>query len=206
LGSGDPCQLRRCDAGRVAASSSVAGIRAGGGGQSHAHSAPRGDQTGRTPPTSRRARPRVGAAQREVARRAAWQRSRPPTPLARRRPRGPRPPRCRPVSGWVRSRTGRQEEPAGARRAAGRRAPPVFNAGLFGVRVRRWLAVGHSPRDRTECGETSTIGDAGSWIRRRICALCLADPRVVSASGVSYDKSLHLATCCSGWRLHCRRA
>ncbi|KAG2607059.1 hypothetical protein PVAP13_4NG188311, partial [Panicum virgatum] len=105
-----------------------------------------------------------------------------------------RPPRGRPVSGWVRSRTGRQEEPAGARRAAGRRAPPVFNEGLFGVRVRRWLAVGHSPRDRTECGETSTIGDAGSWIRRRICALCLADPRVVSASGVSYDKSCPTAS------------
>ena len=165
--SGDPCQLRRCDAGRVAASSSVAGIRAGGGGQSHAHSAPRGDQTARTPPTSRRARPRVGAAQREVARRAAWPRSRPPTPLARRRPRGPRPPRGRPVSGWVRSRTGRQEEPAGARRAAGRRAPPVFNAGLFGVRVRRWLAVGH----RTGRGETSArsgmgaVGSDGGFVR-----------------------------------------
>jgi hypothetical protein len=165
-------------------------IRAGGGDQSHQPCAPRGNQTAGTPPTSRRARPRVGAAKRKVARRAAWPRSRPPTPLARRRPRGA----AASAGGCGARAQPNQQRGASRRHEAGSWAgapscrwraqlcaPPVFNASHFGVRVPRWLAVGH----RTERGETSAIGDGGSWIRRRICALCLADPRVLSASALA---------------------
>uniref|UniRef100_K3XZ52 Uncharacterized protein n=1 Tax=Setaria italica TaxID=4555 RepID=K3XZ52_SETIT len=99
--------------------------------------------------------------------------------------RGPRPQRM----GERPQPTSREEEPAAGTRRAGwapRRpvlqlcAPPVFNARLYGV---RGAAVARRRPQRGTAGETSASG--GCCIPRRICALCLADPRVLSASGLT---------------------
>jgi hypothetical protein len=125
LGSGDPCQLRRCDAGRVAASSSVAGIRAGGGGgQSHAHSAQRTSRgsSGQDPAhvaageATRWRRPAGGGEARCVAALPAPHPARPP-PTAR-----------------AAAAAGPPRQRLGAQPVAARRSPPARGGQLGGAR------------------------------------------------------------------------
>nr|TKW22536.1 hypothetical protein SEVIR_4G235000v2 [Setaria viridis] len=177
-------QLCRRDTDR--ASSSIAG--SGRGSPSHPPSA---GSNGRHPAhvsaheATRWRRPAEGGEARCVAALAAPHPDCPSPTRGPRPARGPRPQRM----GERPQPTSREEEPAAGTRRAGwapRRpvlqlcAPPVFNARLYGV---RGAAVARRRPQRGTAGETSASG--GCCIPRRICALCLADPRVLSASGLT---------------------
>jgi hypothetical protein len=134
----------------------------------HSHPLPP-DQRARSPTTSRRTRPRVGRAQRKVARRAAWTRSRPLTPTAARRHVGHGASGPRASAMWAEGRAGARGEAAGTRRAGAR---PRFQCAPF----RRVAVARRRPqRETSPWGDMLGRRDGGCCIRRRICALCLPD-------------------------------
>jgi hypothetical protein len=151
-------QLCRRDTDRASSRIAGAGVRA-----PHSHPLPP-DQRAGSPTTSRRTRPRVGRAQRKVARRAAWTRSRPLTPTAARRHVGHGASGPRASAMWAEGRAGARGEAAGTRRAG---AHPRFQCAPF-----RHVAVARrrpqretSPWGICWVGGTGAVESDGGFVR-----------------------------------------